>query len=52
MNGTLVTDSDIEDLAPLIRSCDLWVLDLANSQITDDSKPTLEKLEIENFKSI
>ena len=52
MNGTSVTDSDIEDLAPLIRSCDLWVLDLANSQITDDSKPTLEKLEIENFKSI
>ena len=50
MNGTSVADSDIEDLAPLIRSCDLWVLDLwvldlSNTQITDDSIPTLEKRE-------
>lgn len=43
--GLSVTDSDIEDLAALIRTCDLWVLDLTNTQITDDSKPTLEKLE-------
>ena len=45
MNGTSVADSDIEDLTPLIRSCDLWVLDLSNTQITDDSIPTLEKRE-------
>ena len=45
MNGTSITDSDIKDLAPLIRGCDLWVLDLSNTQITGDSIPTLETLE-------
>ena len=45
MNGTSITDSDIKDLAPLIRGCDLWVLDLSNTQITDESIPTLETLE-------
>ena len=36
MNGTSINDSDIKDLAPLIGGCDLWVLDLSNTQITDD----------------
>ena len=45
MNGTSINDSDIKDLAPLIGGCDLWVLDLSNTQITDDSIPTLETLE-------
>ena len=44
MNGTSITDSNIRDLAPLLRRCDLWVLDLSNTQTTDDSIPTLETL--------
>ena len=44
MKGTSITDADIEDLAPLIRECDLFLLDLSNTQITDDSIPTLETI--------